>query len=82
MRGGGTGAEQGGVVVLVFGATPLVDGLLDLVVGTLGVQVHGPREVHQGQVGVAQLLVYLDVIENKRCCSPWPGSFMTVIDCS
>ena len=36
-----------------------IQGVLDLGVGPLGVQVHRPGEVHQGQMGVAQLVVNL-----------------------
>ena len=36
-----------------------VQGVLDLGVGALGVEVHGPREVHKGQVSVVQLVVDL-----------------------
>lgn len=48
-------------LTFVLGQISLVDGLLDLVVGPLGVQVHGPAKVHQRQVGLAQLLVHLGV---------------------
>lgn len=44
---------------VVVRSVRLVDGLFDLVVGSLGVEVHRPREVHQRQVGIAQLLVHL-----------------------
>ena len=37
----------------------LVDCLLDLIVGTLGVEVHRPREVHEGQMCVAKLFMNL-----------------------
>lgn len=39
----------------------LIDGFFDLVVGSFRVQIHGPAEVHQSQVGLTQLLIYLGV---------------------
>lgn len=37
----------------------LIDGFLDLVVGPFGIQIHGPAEVHQGQVSLTELLIHL-----------------------
>lgn len=39
----------------------LIDGFFDLVVGSFRVQIHGPAEVHQSQVGLTQLLIHLRV---------------------
>ena len=42
---------------------PVEDGVqsvLDLTVGSLGVEVHGPGVVHQREVNVAQLVVHLE----------------------
>ena len=30
---------------------------LDLVISSFGVEIHGPRKVHEGEMGVAQFLV-------------------------
>ena len=41
-----------------------VNGLLDVVVAALRVEVHGPGEVHHGQVRIAHLAMYL---RGQRC---------------
>lgn len=46
-------------LTFVLRQVSLVNGLFDLVVGSFGIQIHGPAEVHQSQVGLTQFLIHL-----------------------
>lgn len=46
-------------LTFVLRQVSLVDGLFDLVVGSFGIQIHGPAEVHQSQVSLTQFLIHL-----------------------